>query len=87
MKKADGLLAPLAIHQLREWERIADTWVIQIVNFDGDSHLLCPACDCSIFPVDKDGSAYIMTIEDIRARVVAHLRNRHRDLDPDKGDT
>lgn len=77
-------IGALAAGQLRAWEEIAETWVIVFVPRDGELHAICPSCDISIKPVQRDGAAYIMTTEELRAAIVMHLRNRHRDLDPDK---
>ncbi len=84
-----GVIGPIALAQLAAWERIADTWVMQIqtltvLNRKTEVHLTCGACDQSVKTVENDSGHYIMTIQEIRAALVAHLRNIHRELDPDE---
>lgn len=84
-------LSLLAQSQLKAWEKIADSWVIQVVGRGGIS-LNCPACDTDFMNVVQeraeirgiDHISYVLTPGEIRAATVAHLRNRHRDLDPDE---
>jgi len=90
-----GVIGPIALAQLAAWERIADTWVMQIQTryvaglIGGDpskmeGHLTCGACDQTVKVIENDSGHYIMTIQEIRAALVAHLRNIHRELDPDE---
>ena len=85
MTERTGQLAPLAIHQLRAWEEIAHNWVVIIAARDGEWHCICPNCDQSILPLKKENTStyYVFTNNELLAATVAHLRNRHRDLDPD----
>jgi hypothetical protein len=76
-------ISPLAVYQLKAWQDIARTWIIQVIRRGDDYHLVCPACDESVKPMMKDGRYYITSVEEILAAVVAHLRNRHRNMDPD----
>lgn len=84
-QRQSGVLAPLAIHQLRAWQELAKTWVVQFGSRDNTWHLICPACDQSILSLELNGGWYILSIEEMQAATVAHLRNRHRELDPDNG--
>ena len=87
MTERTGQLAPLAIHQLRAWEEIADTWVMYVQSrMNGpktEYHAVCGACEETVSVLENDTGYYLMTLQQIRASIVAHLRNRHRDLDPD----
>lgn len=83
-------LHPIALAQLAAWEKIADTWVMQVVSKDRglisvETHLTCGACDQTVKVAENDSGHYIMTIQEIRSALVAHLRNIHRELDPDRG--
>lgn len=78
-----GQLSAMAVNQLNAWQKIAETWVVQFGSRDNTWHLICPACDQSIISLELNGGWYILSIEEMQAAIVAHLRNRHRDLDPD----
>ena len=84
-------LAPVAERQLAAWEAIARDWPLYE---DGDCER-CASCHQNVIavtdvlaPVEEGTSrrpaAYAYTDEQRLALVVAHLRQAHMDLDPDR---
>lgn len=76
----------LAVVQLALWEAIARNWPVSLIKRETGTHLTCRLCDVSVLPVDDNHADYLLTADIMIAAIVAHLRNVHRDLDPDKGD-
>jgi hypothetical protein len=83
-------LGPLAQQQLEMWEKIADHWIL-VPRWRTERssstapipmsqlHFVCPNCDSSVFAASEQS----ITPATIKAATVAHVRNRHRELDPD----
>lgn len=75
-------LSYLATGQLAAWEQIADGWPM----FEDWPCLRCASCLISVMRIaDDQDHVYKYTDEQRRALVVAHLRQAHMDLDPDRG--
>ena len=75
---------PLAVQQLAAWERIAKDWPLRAQLKDTQLQLVCLDDGITVFVlVDRFGHGYTMTNTIVLAATVAHLRNIHRELDPD----
>jgi len=85
-----GQISALGQSQLAAWEKIADDWLMVPTWRDelpcrtklhtvSQLHFVCPKCDTTIFAASEQ----TLTPSVIKAMTVAHLRNRHRELDPD----
>jgi hypothetical protein len=72
-------LAPLAVKQLEAWEKIAGQWLLIPQWRDDQFHMVCYVCDVSVFAASEQS----LTPNVFMAATVAHLRNVHRELDPD----
>lgn len=81
-------LSPVAQSQLAAWEAIARDWMLvpairvpedHLTPLQAYVHLVCWHCDMSVYHVGKQSisPAVLLTV------TVAHLRNVHRNLDPD----
>ena len=84
-------LAPLALHQLAAWQRLAQEWPLVIAERDtpGDTgplrihaHLTCTSCEASIFTLHDGTAGYMVTPQMITDATVRHLRARHADMEP-----
>lgn len=83
-------ISAMANRQLDVWEKIADGWIL-VPTWRGERasrtstdpreqlHFVCPNCDTSVFAASEQS----FTPAVIKAMTVAHLRNRHRELDTD----
>ena len=81
---------PLAATQLEHWEKIARDWIL-LPRWRGERpsrttqlpqeqlHFVCPNCNVSVFAASEQA----FTPAVIMAATVAHIRNLHRELDPD----
>ena len=89
-QKKSGQISALGRKQLEAWEKLADTWIAiptwRQERTSGTSdiseqqlHLTCHKCGTTIFAA----SELSITPEIFKASTVAHLRNVHRELDPD----
>jgi hypothetical protein len=86
-----GQISALGASQLDAWEKIADGWILVPTWRDElptttvynrpvpQLHFVCPNCDTSVFAASEQS----FTPSIIKAATVAHLRNRHRECDPD----
>lgn len=74
-------ISALAHGQLEAWENLAKNHLLvpEIREEDGRLHLICPQCQQSVYAVEKQS----ITSAILQASVVAHLRNMHREMDPD----
>jgi hypothetical protein len=70
---------PLGQSQLEQWEKLADLWLMVPRMRDGQLHIICPKCDVSVYAASEQS----ITPATFKAATVAHLRNLHRELDPD----
>lgn len=74
----------LALSQLAAWESIANGWTVGAVIKAGSVHLVCGEDMATLFVLtDKHKRSYRFTAAQVQAATVAHLRDRHRELDPD----
>lgn len=77
-----GELAPVAIRQLAAWEKIAEAWQAKVA-LDEEGVGRCGDCGKGVLVwIDRHGSPYRYTHEQVLALTVLHLRNHHADLDP-----
>jgi hypothetical protein len=75
------VIGVLARMQLAAWQDLARGWVA----YEDWPHLRCVSCHQQIRRLaDDTGTPYAYTDEQHLAAVVAHLRQRHMDLDPDR---
>jgi len=83
-------ISALGESQLAAWEKIADDWIMvpkwrsEQPNGYGQTareqlHFVCPQCDTTVFAASEQSLSPAI----FKASTVAHLRNRHRELDPD----
>jgi hypothetical protein len=82
-------MGALAFKQLAAWEKIADDWIMTpVIREDAyaygteaklEVHFICPQCDATVYAASEQS----ITPAIFKAATVAHLRNRHRELDPD----
>jgi hypothetical protein len=82
------VIAPMAQRQLAMWEQIASNWILVPTWREEQTsrrgmmhqlHFVCPNCDTSVFAASEQS----FTPAVIMAATVAHIRNRHREFDPD----
>ena len=74
-------LSYLATEQLAAWEKLAANWPLYV---DGPCGR-CASCHVNVIRlVDEQGISYVYTDEQLLALKVAHLRQAHMDLDPDR---
>lgn len=75
-------LAPLAARQLAAWEELAHDWTGYL---DEDEVVRCASCHIGLWRIrDDHGTQYQYTDEQLLALKVAHLRQAHMELDPDR---
>lgn len=78
-----GGIAPVARAQLAAWEEIAMDWAL--VTAPGEHHARCHSCGQSVIRLfDDRENIYEYSAEQRLALTVAHLRQVHPDLDPDR---
>lgn len=74
----DGTIHPMALAELQEWNKIADTWPVYEDREDGRSCVRCGHCNQSIyFLTDKQEHLYAYTPQMIQALKVGHIRRSH----------
>jgi hypothetical protein len=83
-----GHVAPAALRQLAAWEALAADWATYQMA-DGENPMIfverCGSCHIGIRRVtDEAGRAYAYQDGDRLALLVAHLRQAHQGLDPDR---
>jgi hypothetical protein len=83
-----GQISAMANAQLAAWEKVAGVWILipklrSKYDFepedieDYELHLVCGNCDMSVYAVSEQ----TVTPDVLKAAVVAHLRNVHRELE------
>lgn len=76
-------VSALASNQLEAWEKIAKDWILVpsyiIGERKAEQQLICPKCNGAVYPVQSSS----VTPAILLSSTVAHLRNLHRELDPD----
>jgi hypothetical protein len=73
-------ISALGRSQLQAWEDIASEWLlIPTWREDRQLHFVCPKDDVSVFAASEQSLSPRIFL----AATVAHLRNLHRELDPD----
>lgn len=76
------VISPVAAGQLAAWEEIARGWAL----YNDDICQRCVSCHVAVWRlVDDTGNAYQYSEEQHLALIVAHLRQAHLELDPDRG--
>jgi hypothetical protein len=74
----DGTIHEIAVRQLAAWEAIASQWVLVRVG----SYLRCCECRQAVVRlIDDKGQDYQTSDTEILALKVAHLRQRHPELE------
>lgn len=74
-------ISGLAVAQLAAWEHLAAGWAM----YEDWPCLRCASCHISVMRLADDRNrAYTYTDEQRLLQVVAHLRQAHMDLDPDR---
>ena len=81
--RGTGKVGDIALMQLAWWEAKADEWPVYFaVSGTGDSiHMHCGNCAASIVKLQKDQEPYILPFANLTSQLVAHLRNRHREIE------
>ena len=75
-------LSSVATGQLAAWEDIARSWTL----YNDDVCQRCVSCHMAVWRLlDENGNAYRYSVEQQLALIVAHLRQAHMELDPDRG--
>jgi hypothetical protein len=78
---AKPVLAPLATSQLAAWQDIADDWPLHVDGW----HERCTECGQSVLRLfDHHAVPYRYTPAQRRMLIVAHLRQAHTEMDPDR---
>lgn len=87
-----GEIAPIAWQQLRRFENAADTWPLVDHRHHSDTHApqmgkCCRICDKTVFfTQDPQGVVYEYTVAQMRALVVAHIRQCHEAIITENGE-
>lgn len=77
-KRNRGELAEIALQQLALWDLIAEAWDIRYVVREDRECNICAMCAQNIyFTSDKTGNKYDYNEGELRALIVAHIRQRH----------
>jgi len=75
-------ISALALGQLAAWEVIARSWPV----YADEPCMRCVSCHMAVYRTHDDtGTAYQYSPDSILALTVAHLRQAHTELDPDRG--
>lgn len=84
-----SVISSVALGQLAAWEDIARDWATvegTDAEFPNVVMVRCASCFGGLYRgTDDTGRPYHYTPEQQLALVVAHLRQAHMDLDPDRG--
>lgn len=76
-----GKLAPVAQQQLAAWEKIAKDWPM----YEDGWCYRCASCHINVIRLcDRNGVRYVYDPAELLTLTVAHLRQAHLDLDPDR---
>lgn len=77
-------LGALALRQLAAWQEIASALLLDEVP---EVHARCTLSGCSqsVAVLERGGKRYQYTDDELLALKVAHLRQAHIELDPDRG--
>lgn len=81
-------VSALAHSQLEAWENLAKKWaLIPVERMENgvfyQLHLACLECGGTVWTLSQNGGYVLYTHADVLSATVAHLRNVHRELDPD----
>jgi hypothetical protein len=86
---ANRQISALGESQLAAWEKIADDWIMvpkwreEFASKRGPEylqlHMECSKCGISVYAISEQS----ITPAVFKAATVAHIRNHHRELDPD----
>lgn len=73
-----GTIAPVAMEQLRAYQRTASNWPVFEVRRDGRDCMCCQQCnECLWFVTDEEEQRYQYTDDELSALKVAHIRQAH----------
>jgi hypothetical protein len=71
----------VATGQLAAWEKLAADWTV----YHDETQVRCASCHIAIWRLNDDsGAIYVYGPGQKLALTVAHLRQAHMDLDPDR---
>jgi hypothetical protein len=74
-------LSTVAAGQLAAWEELARDWPV----YADEPCMRCVSCHVAVYRTHDDtDTAYVYAPEETLALTVAHLRQAHTDLDPDR---
>ena len=73
-----GQIAPVAMEQLRTYQRTASDWPVYEVRRDGRDCMCCQSCNESLwFVTDREEQRYYYTEDELLTLKVAHIRQAH----------
>ena len=75
-------IAPLALHQLAAWQRLAQDWPVHATDEDGQIKLACGHCGAGMVPLRNETGDYHYPLQHFTNATVLHLRQRHADMEP-----
>lgn len=82
-----GKIAEIAKQQLRRYQNAADTWPLVEHKHDYRLGYCCRTCDKTIyFTQDREENPYHYEQSEIRALIVAHIRQCHADIIDENGE-
>jgi hypothetical protein len=74
----------IAERQLEEWQKRAEYWHTFPVHRDGRDMMVCGVCEQSLwFIKDRFDELFSYAVSEIMTLVVAHIRQRHPEVNPD----
>lgn len=75
----------MAVSQLEAWEKLAQDWPAYEDSLVAVRLMRCASCHIGLYRLtDEDGRPFTYTDAQLLAQVVAHLRQAHMELDPDR---
>ena len=73
-----GVIASVAMEQLRSYQRTADNWPVYEVRRDGRDCMVCQKCNESLwFVTDREEQRYVYSEAELTTLKVAHIRQAH----------
>jgi hypothetical protein len=81
----DGTVHEIALDQLAQWQRIAESWSVRVTKRKDATGLMrevniCGQCEQNIwFTADKNGLVYAYDMEEVLSLIVAHIRQNHEE--------
>lgn len=78
LNESRGTIHPMAVGQLSEWEKVAQHWYTEVTD---DGYLRCGQCTQAIVrKTDRHGTHYDLSMTEILALTVAHIRQNHAEV-------